>query len=685
MATVLQPIVNELNTVLVQLRTELRGLQTDADGAGIAIVMGPAGNAGKQSTADLQHKIKADALLGSLAIEQSNMSAARRNVRRLMEDYSEQVAQAAIAESSSLTATTYLHPIQSRAQAMIAALDSLDAKVKALVSATTRIPGAGKMSAARKQSIDDYEESQRLVVDVARKINLAEKEVQRLSELIGKLMYQPAGAPGLNVDSTKISEYQGSRDALSKEIIYLEQEVIKHFKPGTMTRRADARPTVTPFQFPTDIESGKGKEFGTGTMIAMLSCVNEFWMVIPACRRAISDFNPITGTYFKPPSKDDGYSDVEADGREMYAQQAQNLWDRLEKVIPASVITKVKSTFAVGKKEVEFSCPEGDGPSLIFSIIALYRPSGDAYRQDVETMIYASSQKLGNGSNPANWIEEIRPLIQEALALDIKLKWSMSGKKIVPLMTERSNTFGQKLSKFANGASVVDQDDCAVELDQVVSLIETGCKDLNGAGMKVVVKANQIQIDYGNAKDCPFGMDCFRKSCGQRHPPGFVSKYDPNKGGKGGSGGKGGKGKGKSGSKGKGKGGDKTCEAKGCPASSPYHALCKSCHRKGLEGPGYVMNKWGQKIEVGKKDLSRSEKKAFKAFKEDKKKREREEFEDAGSHKRASSAIFERLGDRGPVSAKLKRANQAVIEAQSEANEAERQELMRRLQEIDYE
>jgi hypothetical protein len=47
MATVLQPIVNGLNTVLVQLRTELRGLQTDADGAGIAIVMGPAVDAGK--------------------------------------------------------------------------------------------------------------------------------------------------------------------------------------------------------------------------------------------------------------------------------------------------------------------------------------------------------------------------------------------------------------------------------------------------------------------------------------------------------------------------------------------------------------------------------------------------------------------------------------------------------------
>ena len=128
MATVLQSIVNELNTVLVQLRTELRGLQTDADCAGIAIVMGPAVDAGKQPPADLQHKIKADALLGGLTIEQNDMSTARRNVRRLMADYSKQVAQAAIAESSFITASNYLHLIKSRAQAMVAAIDSIDAK-----------------------------------------------------------------------------------------------------------------------------------------------------------------------------------------------------------------------------------------------------------------------------------------------------------------------------------------------------------------------------------------------------------------------------------------------------------------------------------------------------------------------------------------------------------------------------
>ena len=100
-------------------------------------------------------------------------------------------------------------------------------------------------------------------------------------------------------------------------------------------------------------------------------------------------------------------------------------------------------------------------------------------------------------------------------------------------------------------------DSCAVELDQVVSRVEAGCKGLNGAGTKVVIQAEQIQIDYGNAKDCPFGADCFRQSCGQKHPPGFVSKYDPCKGGKGG--------------KWKCKGGGKMCEAKGCSTSSPYY------------------------------------------------------------------------------------------------------------------
>ena len=37
-----------------------------------------------------------------------------------------------------------------------------------------------------------------------------------------------------------------------------------------------------------------------------------------------------------------------------------------------------------------------------------------------------------------------------------------------------------------------------------------------------------------------------------------------------------------------------------------------------------MINKWDQKIEVGKKEFSRADKKAFKAFKEEKKRKESE-------------------------------------------------------------
>ena len=112
------------------------------------------------------------------------------------------------------------------------------------------------MSTARKESISDHKESQRLVVDVARKIDLAKKEVQRLFESIGKLLYESGGVA---ITGQQIPELQESRDALSKKIVYLEQEVIKHFKPGTMTRRSDSSPTVTPFQFPETLSLEKEK------------------------------------------------------------------------------------------------------------------------------------------------------------------------------------------------------------------------------------------------------------------------------------------------------------------------------------------------------------------------------------------------------------------------------------------
>ena len=77
--------------------------------------------------------------------------------------------------------------------------------------------------------------------------------------------------------------------------------------------------------------------------------------------------------------------------------------------------------FPMGENEIPFAFQDDDGPSLGFSIIAIFRPPGDKPREKIETEIYFPINTLKNGPNPKNWIVGLRPLITEATELDTKL------------------------------------------------------------------------------------------------------------------------------------------------------------------------------------------------------------------------------------------------------------------------
>ena len=58
------------------------------------------------------------------------------------------------------------------------------------------------------------------------------------------------------------------------------------------------------------------------------------------------------------------------------------------------------------------------------------------------------------------------------------------------MLSERSNTFSQTLLPFSNTTGVVDTDDCAVELDTMLALVEKGCDELEASGMATNIRAN---------------------------------------------------------------------------------------------------------------------------------------------------------------------------------------------------
>ena len=73
------------------------------------------------------------------------------------------------------------------------------------------------------------------------------------------------------------------------------------------------------------------------------------------------------------------------------------------------------------RDSLSFACPVGDGPSLIFCIAALFRPSGETYREDSEAKVYNSAQKLKDGASPRKWVSDVRELLHEVLELGVTL------------------------------------------------------------------------------------------------------------------------------------------------------------------------------------------------------------------------------------------------------------------------
>ena len=144
---------------------------------------------------------------------------------------------------------------------------------------------------------------------------------------------------------------------------------------------------------------------------------------------------------------------------------------------------------------------------------------------------------------------------------------------------------------------MVDTDDCAVELDAMLALVEKGCDELEASGMATNIRANMADRSSKGSKQCSFGLECFRRDCSFIHPAGWDSKAASerarakrNAGWSGAPSKHIGHGKG-----GHGKGGDgsKLCKALKCRTPSGQE-FCKPCHRKKIE-TGSITRKDGTK------------------------------------------------------------------------------------------
>ena len=147
MASILDPFSSAISAKLADIRAAVRTLQTELGDSGLASVMCPAVSmAGRLSPDDPNALIKADNLCGDgLGVGASDMVQLRKNIRPMMDDYGSAIAAA--------LSTHHLGPARTRTNLIFQDLQILEDRANALISVSSKIPRAGKMSTLRATSV----------------------------------------------------------------------------------------------------------------------------------------------------------------------------------------------------------------------------------------------------------------------------------------------------------------------------------------------------------------------------------------------------------------------------------------------------------------------------------------------------------------------------------------------------
>jgi len=71
-----------------------------------------------------------------------------------------------------------------------------------------------------------------------------------------------------------------------------------------------------------------------------------YYEVLPELHKVMDDC--LIGIHHLPPSKADGYLNVNAEQRERYSSQSSKLWEELEMKLPKDIVANIRKEFKYG-------------------------------------------------------------------------------------------------------------------------------------------------------------------------------------------------------------------------------------------------------------------------------------------------------------------------------------------------
>ena len=365
---------------------------------------------------------------------------------------------------------------------------------------------------------------------------------------------------------------QKLRANIESERAHKTKKILSHFNESI---NSTTEITDKELKIPTQLEKGKGQELIDNMYAYLKNRASEYYVILPYLTRISEDYDPATGSYYKPPDRANNYNDCKLALRERYAQQAQSLYTEINRRTPKELMVKIKSTYKYGLHEqLTGKCAELDGPMAYFSLLSLYRPSSASYRDGLIEKFNQAYTYFTKG-DPKRHIQHLRKHLVEAITLHIPLTWSTTGKKIVGVLSRRDHIMSDAIKKYEAGPD--KPEDAAVYLQDLFSAIEVECDKITRLGDKVLedkswhansAHNNNNNNDHKVDIPCRYGDECTRRDCKFQHPGKDRSRKrqrDNNSSSRGGH-----------------KRSKPTCQAKDCLEKAPNgKRFCTTCFMKG--------------------------------------------------------------------------------------------------------
>ena len=572
----------------------------------LATVMGPASEAGSLDQAQLTEQIMA------LGPAPSARASAQERA-----DYINDMAAA-------LKATVERHTKQAIDKAGELTAELVKANIEKLTQETRMTVQQCDQALANTQGKSNTTEAEQTFKDSISTVNALMVQIEaQETRLKGVNMKLNTAYTALNADSPEgtdnIDKLHTLRRNIQEQMKTLQGDIINHY--DSAFRQTKSKTNLLDLTIPKDVHTGKGQQVIDNMKAYLRGRAAEYYAIIPYLLRISDDFNAAEGTYWEPPSRRHGGYDLVSNAlKKAYTDQSFALYHMIKEQLSTETFNKISSTYKYGiHEQKENRCEFGDGPSAYFALISLYKPIKATHRDTLTEEFNVAWTHFTKG-DPKKKIKHLRPKLVEAIQLQLHLNWSMTGKKIVQVLSRSDHVMAQELKRFEKGPT--NPEDTNVYLQDLFAAIEAEAdktKLVYGGDNK------EWHASYASADErrpCKFGADCTDTLCTRSHPHGYKrsrTEFDSNRGkGKGGKGGKGATGKGGKGKGGKGKGGKggkgrPACEAQGCSQITPHpsKSLCTTCFKKVID-TGSITKKDGTTFEFKGKHNSDQDKEQTK-------------------------------------------------------------------------